>query len=205
MPWKQWAYLEKVSSAQFQDYLQNQVVSTFTSVAQRSTQLVAPVEGQVSYLKDVDRLEVFDGASWIALERALQGPQGIIAYAEATGGGSNAGATVQPMTLTVPALSANRRYTFYHRGAYSCGPTVGPQLWVSLIDTAGALRCSFARDVAPAVAGERIVDGTYVLNGGSAAGTWKVELGSASTGNVFYTYNVVGGIGQFWCTDEGPV
>jgi hypothetical protein len=50
------------------EYLMNQSVMVFASAAVRANQLTAPTEGMVTYLQDVDRLEVYDGTTW---ERVL--------------------------------------------------------------------------------------------------------------------------------------
>lgn len=64
MPWKQWAYLEKVSSADFQAYVQDQVIPQFTNAAQRTTQMPAPKDGQLSYTQDNKQLWLWNGTTW---------------------------------------------------------------------------------------------------------------------------------------------
>jgi hypothetical protein len=61
MPWKTWAFLEQVSSAQFQDYLQNQTVNRFTTAAQRDTQILTPVVGQTCQLSTTGEVLVYYG------------------------------------------------------------------------------------------------------------------------------------------------
>lgn len=48
-------------------YLMNQSVMTFANAAARTAALTAPTEGMVTYLQDVDELEVYNGASWLRL------------------------------------------------------------------------------------------------------------------------------------------
>jgi hypothetical protein len=64
MPWKQWAFLEKVSSADFQTYMQNQVVPQFTSTSQRDTMWTTPVKGAYCITTDTMTLWVYDGTGW---------------------------------------------------------------------------------------------------------------------------------------------
>lgn len=66
MPWKQWAYLEKVSSADFQQYLQNQTVPTFTSVAQRDSVYTPapPPTGALCITLDTFTIWVWRGTAW---------------------------------------------------------------------------------------------------------------------------------------------
>lgn len=40
------------------------LVQVFDSVADRGTKVPAPMEGMLCWLRDVDRLEVFDGVQW---------------------------------------------------------------------------------------------------------------------------------------------
>lgn len=71
MPWKAWAYLEKVSSTDFQNYLQNQTVPTFTSTAQRDSVYTTPPLGAMCITTDTYSLWVFGATGWkIAAGRA---------------------------------------------------------------------------------------------------------------------------------------
>lgn len=63
MGWKQWTR-ERLTAADLQSYLQNQVVMRFSSASQRGTQLAAPAEGMLSTLDDTDAVERHDGTTW---------------------------------------------------------------------------------------------------------------------------------------------
>lgn len=45
--------------------VRDQVVTPFASAAARTSAITSPVEGMVSYLADVDTLEVYNGSSWL--------------------------------------------------------------------------------------------------------------------------------------------
>jgi hypothetical protein len=45
--------------------VRDQVVTPFASAAARTSAITSPVEGMVSYLNDVNTLEVYDGSSWL--------------------------------------------------------------------------------------------------------------------------------------------
>jgi hypothetical protein len=47
--------------------VRDQVVTPFASAAARASAVTSPLEGMVTYLTDVDRLEVYNGAAWIAV------------------------------------------------------------------------------------------------------------------------------------------
>jgi hypothetical protein len=97
MPWKQWAYLEKVSSADFQTYLQNQTVPQFTSVAQRDSVYtpVPPAKGAFCITVDTFTQWVWSGTQWV---KAPWGTAwGIVGYAEVLG---NVGPITGPGNIT---------------------------------------------------------------------------------------------------------
>lgn len=57
-----------LTAQQVNEYLQQQVVMVFASAAARTTALSGVVsEGMITYLKDTNSTEYYDGASWIAL------------------------------------------------------------------------------------------------------------------------------------------
>jgi hypothetical protein len=53
------------------DAVVGRTVLRFASASARAANLAAPVEGMVSWLQDVDRAYVYDGAAWVELARAL--------------------------------------------------------------------------------------------------------------------------------------
>ncbi|NDD85815.1 hypothetical protein EBZ38_16260 [bacterium] len=67
MPRKQWAAFERVTAADVNANLADQSVMRFASSAARSTAIPAPTEGMVSYLDDVNALQVYDGSAWVAV------------------------------------------------------------------------------------------------------------------------------------------
>ena len=58
---------ETLAQPDLQGYLQDQVVMRFANSAARAAAIGAPTEGMVSWLDDVDRLEVHDGTQWRAV------------------------------------------------------------------------------------------------------------------------------------------
>lgn len=61
---KQWLTGELVRAADFNSYVQNQVIAVFASAAERNAEVTAPVDGQHAYLTDADILTVYDGSAW---------------------------------------------------------------------------------------------------------------------------------------------
>lgn len=97
MPWKQWAYLEKVASADFQTYLQNQAVCIFTTTTQRDAQLAAPIEGQCCYITATKTFQIYNGTAW---ENAPQAPRAL--QSPLTGGPISSG-VLTLATINIPA------------------------------------------------------------------------------------------------------
>jgi len=63
--YKQWVAGEQLTAANFQSYFQDQTVMVFASSVARGTALTGVVsEGMVSYLQDVNQLQVYNGSSW---------------------------------------------------------------------------------------------------------------------------------------------
>lgn len=54
-----------LTAADVNGYLMKQAVMVFDDATARSTALTAPTQGMVTYLKDTDRLEKYDGAAWV--------------------------------------------------------------------------------------------------------------------------------------------
>jgi hypothetical protein len=58
---------EVLAAADLQDYIQDQVVFVFNDASARSSGILAPSEGMVSYLKDTNLLYAFDGSAWVEI------------------------------------------------------------------------------------------------------------------------------------------
>lgn len=65
MPYKDFTVGQVLTSAEVDDFLMRQAVMVFDNSTQRGTALSAVLsEGMVTYLKDVKRLEQYDGTAW---------------------------------------------------------------------------------------------------------------------------------------------
>lgn len=110
MGFKIWAVGEEVLAADFNDYVQEQVVATFPNAAARTAAIPAPLPGMLSYLADVGRLEQYtDKASPAGWYRAWGQPWGEVFYSGNVGQAMTPGPVVIAGTnFTLP--TANRRY-----------------------------------------------------------------------------------------------
>jgi hypothetical protein len=62
--YRTWTAGEVVTASNVQSYLQDQTVGVYAGTAARSSAILSPSEGQVSYRTDDDIVEVYDGSAW---------------------------------------------------------------------------------------------------------------------------------------------
>lgn len=62
--YKQWTTGAVLTSSDMNTYVGDQVVMCFDSSSARSSAVSSPAEGMVSYLKDTNAIEYYDGSSW---------------------------------------------------------------------------------------------------------------------------------------------
>ena len=62
---KVWAADEILTADNLQDYIQDQVVFVFDSAGARTSGILSPTEGMMSYLKDTNQISVFNGSAWV--------------------------------------------------------------------------------------------------------------------------------------------
>lgn len=61
-----WEAGEIIQAENMQDFLQDQVVQVYNNATARTADLTGVLsEGMVSYLKDINQIEVFDGSNWV--------------------------------------------------------------------------------------------------------------------------------------------
>jgi hypothetical protein len=65
--YKQWTTGAVLTSTDMNTYVGDQVVMVFASSSARSSAVSSPAEGMVSYLKDTNALEYYDGSAWTAV------------------------------------------------------------------------------------------------------------------------------------------
>jgi hypothetical protein len=175
--YRTWTPGEVIRAEDLQEYLQNQSLMVFPSDAVRSTAIVVPLEGMLSWVEDDDKYQYYDGASWIDLIVPIEG--GTIGQAYVSGG-------------TAPAAFGDVKAEFIQ--------TTLQNKSANYIATAGDVNTvlnftSSATVTFPDVAtdiGDRIdvianTSGTVFLAAGSGVTNWA-GAGTAGTGVQFYIH-----------------
>lgn len=170
-----------LTAAQVNTYLQEQVVMVFANATARTTALSGVLaEGMVSYLKDTDAVEKYDGSAWVAL--VAGDIESVTASSPLTGGGSSGAVTIgiqdgttaqkgavqledsTSSTSTTKAATPNSV-----KSAYDLANAAIPK---SIIDAAGDLIIGTADNTST-----RLAIGTngYVLKSNGTTAAWAVD------------------------------
>jgi hypothetical protein len=65
--YRTWTPGEVITASNVQDYLQDQTVMVFASDAVRSTAVVVPTEGMLSWVEDDNKYQYYNGSAWADL------------------------------------------------------------------------------------------------------------------------------------------
>lgn len=65
--YRTWTPGEVITASNVQSYLQDQTVMVFASDSVRSTAVIVPTEGMLSWLEDENKYEYYDGSAWVDL------------------------------------------------------------------------------------------------------------------------------------------
>jgi len=119
-----------LTAAQVDDYLMRQAVMRFADASARTTALSGVlVEGMMSYLKDTNTVEVYDGTAWVGV--------GGVNYGTATGGDSSATITVGGESYTMLTFLSSATLTVTKAGIFDLLIVGGGGGGADAPDTAG--------------------------------------------------------------------
>lgn len=108
---KVWSAGDVLAAADVNGYLMDQAVMVFDDSTARSSAIGTPTEGMVSYLKDTDVVEKYDGASWVNIASA--GDITSVTAGTALTGGGTAGDVTLNFDFSAPAPLTSSTATAY--------------------------------------------------------------------------------------------
>lgn len=62
---KEWAADDVLSAADLEGYLMDQAVTIWANSSARNSGILAPIEGQISYLQDSNIFQAYSGSAWV--------------------------------------------------------------------------------------------------------------------------------------------
>lgn len=159
-----------------QQHLMDQVVCVFADASARSSAISSPAEGQVSYLKDTNKVYFYDGSAWTevggGVEWSGSTANGLATYGSASQVVAESTATYDGTTLALTAagggvklddLDSSNANTldFYEEGTWTAAVTAS---------TSGTITVSTSNDT-----------GAYIRIGRLVFITGTIELSSVSS------------------------
>ena len=107
--WKTWSTGDTVTAANFQGYLQDQVIAVFATTSARDTAISSPSDGQFAYVTaSTGTLYVYDNSAWTAIDLAGDISSIVTAAASGLSGGATSGAVT--LTLNLAGLTAAQAF-----------------------------------------------------------------------------------------------
>jgi hypothetical protein len=113
-----------LNASEVNDNLMNQSVITFSNTTARTTAIPSPIDGMVTYLQDIDALQIYDGTAW---RNVANTGRGVLSFQSATAATSIVANTELTLFTSTVTILPGRLYEFYGRVAYQAGGTSGPR------------------------------------------------------------------------------
>jgi hypothetical protein len=103
MPRKEFVAFTRLDASDVNTFLMDQSVMTFAGTAARGSAIAEPVEGQVTYLTDIDSLSVYNGTQWVT-------NRPVMTFAGTAARGSAIPSPVEGMTTYLEDIDDIRTY-----------------------------------------------------------------------------------------------
>jgi hypothetical protein len=131
-----------LQASEVNENLMQQAVATFSNSAARTAAITSPVEGQLTYLLDVDRYEHWNGSEWIS-------PFGLTLLSSAVLSASSG------VSFNNVFSSAYQNYQIYWNGTASTSVGVYLRIRVGGVDATSGYTTQFLEASATAISGFR--------------------------------------------------
>lgn len=177
MPSKTWISGESLVAADMNSYLQNQVVSTWSTAAARNTAIPTPTVGMMSFLNDVQSLQVFVGIAWKTLPYGILGSATLTADTSATPYGA-AASIIGGMSVACTVTGSNRRVKITQYTTAFCS-TPNTLIRMHIYESGGAIQSVWM----PCGAGHVAMSSVHILTPSAGVHTFDTYMGcDAGTG-----------------------
>jgi len=175
--YRTWTPGEVIRAEDLQEYLQNQSLMVFPSDAVRSTAIVVPLEGMLSWVENDDKYQYYDGASWIDLIIPIEG--GTVGQAYVSNG------TAQAAFGDVKAAFIETTLT--GKAANYTATAADVNTVLNFTSSATVTVPDVLTDIGDRIDVLRNTSGTVFIAAGTGVTSWA-GAGTAGTGNVFYIH-----------------
>lgn len=134
---------DAVVASSWGNTIRDRTVTPFDNVAARTAAITAPKQGMVTWLADVERLEVWDGEAWRPIGPHTDGARRVPFAAvnaisnPATYQPLAAGADRTALTLTFQKYAADTVLALHFVGQWACSSGVAAQRWQQGLRMAG--------------------------------------------------------------------
>jgi RNA polymerase subunit RPABC4/transcription elongation factor Spt4 len=157
--WKTWSTGDTVTAANFQGYLQDQVIAVFATTSARDTAISSPSDGQFAYVTaGTGALYVYDNSAWTEIDLAGDISSIVTASNSSLAGGTTSGAA----TLTVDVNNST-----------TATATAADYVLIADTDASNATKKALISDITALVTGDITAVNTASnssLAGGSTSG-----------------------------------
>ncbi len=197
--WKTWSTGDTVTAANFQGYLQDQVVQVWASTSARDTGNPTPSEGQFAFTTDTDTLYYYDGSSWTSTSLTADITAVTTAAASGLSGGGNSGDIA--LVLNLAGVTAAQAF-----GADGAGVDVVLHSTTSGDNaTYDASAARWIIEGTNSTTALDVSDGNVVIGDGTLSVSGAITATGGVTGNVTGTAATVTGAAQSAITSVGTL
>lgn len=183
--YRTWTPGEVITASNVQEYLQDQSVFVFPSDSVRSTAIISPNEGMLSWLEDSNKYQYYDGVGWEDLITDLTGGTAGQPYvSNGTAAASFQDASARYLSTVVTSKTAN--YTLQASDVNSIIQTTGTANVIITVED--------VMDIGDTVSVVRNGSGSAIISAGTSVTSWA-GFGTASTSQDFFIFLEYGAAG----------